>query len=98
MQRFVRNLKIRAKLLKEGTVCHGEVTEKEIAHAELQWLASVQKNLKDQANYGHLEHKFGLYEDENEIVRCQARIANADLPYETGFPGLLPGPITFRPR
>ena len=70
VQRFVRNLKIKAKLLKEGTVCHGEVSEKEIAHAELQWLRGVQKNLKAQANYGHLEHKFGLYENENEIVRC----------------------------
>ena len=90
MQRFLRNLKIKAKLLKEGTVCHGEVTEDEIAHAELQWLRSVQKNLKAQANYGHLEHEFGLYEDENEIVRCKGRIANADLPYETRFPALLP--------
>ena len=81
----MRNLKIKAKLLKEGTACHGEVTEDEIAHAELQWLRSVQKNLKAQANYGHLEHKFGLYEDENEIVRCQGRIANADLPYETSL-------------
>ncbi|XP_015761461.1 PREDICTED: uncharacterized protein LOC107340610 [Acropora digitifera] len=90
VQRLVRNLKIKAKLLKEGTVCHGEVTEDEIAHAELQWLRSVQKNLKAQANNGHLEHKFGLYEDENEIVRCKGRIANADLPYETRFPALLP--------
>ena len=46
--RSVRNLKIKAKLLKEGTLCHGEVTEEEIAHAELQWLRSVQKNLKVQ--------------------------------------------------
>lgn len=74
MQRFVRNLKIKAKLLKEGTVCHGEVTEEEIAQAELQWLRSVQKNLKAQANYGHLEHEFGLYEDENEIVRDELQM------------------------
>ncbi|XP_068723639.1 uncharacterized protein [Montipora capricornis] len=90
VQRFVRNLKIKAKLLKEGTGRHGEVTEEEIAHAELQWLRSVQKNLKSQANYSHLEYDFGLYEDENGIVRCKRRIANADLPYETRFPALLP--------
>ncbi|XP_068724219.1 uncharacterized protein [Montipora capricornis] len=90
VQRFVRNLKIKAKLLKKGTVRHGEVTEEEIAHAELQWLRSVQKNLKSQANYSHLEYEFGLYEDENGIVRCKGRIANADLPYETRFPVLLP--------
>ena len=74
VQRFVRNLKIKAKLLKEGTVCHGEVTEDEIAHAELQWLRSVQKNLKAQANYGHLEHELGLFEDENERDELQMPI------------------------
>ena len=36
VQRFVRNLKIKAKLLTEGSVRHGEVTEEEIAHSELQ--------------------------------------------------------------
>ena len=41
---FVRNMKIKAKILKEGTVCHEEVTEAEIAHAEELWLRSVQRN------------------------------------------------------
>ena len=53
VHRFVRNLKIKARLLKEGTVRHGEFAEDEIAHAELQWLPSVQKNLSE-ANYSHL--------------------------------------------
>ena len=44
VHRFVRNLKIKAKILKEGTVCHEEVTEAEIAHAEVLWLRSVQRN------------------------------------------------------
>lgn len=83
-------MKIKTKLLKEGTFRHGEVTKEEIAHAEVQWLRSVQKNLKSQANYSHLEHEFGLYEDENGIVRCKGRIENDDLPYETKFPALLP--------
>ena len=90
VQRFVRNLKIKAKLLKEGTVCHGEVDEVETALTALPWLRSVHKNLKVQANYGHLEHEFGLYEDENEILRCKGRIANANLPYKIRFPALLP--------
>ena len=60
MHRFVRNLKIKAKILKEGTVCHEEVTETEIAHAEVLWLRSVQKDLKSLTNYSHLEHEFGL--------------------------------------
>ena len=90
VHRFVRNLKIKAKILKEGTVCHEEITEAEIAHAEVLWLRSVQRNLKSLTNYSHLEHEFGLYEDENGVVRCNWRIANADLPHETRFPSLLP--------
>ena len=27
--------------------------------------------------------EFGLYEDENGIVRCKGRIAHVDLPFET---------------
>ena len=46
--------------------------------------------MKCQANYSHLEHEFGLYEVENGILRCKGQIANADLPYETRFPPLLP--------
>ena len=76
--------------MKEGTVCLGEVTGEEIAIAETQWVRSVQKNLKCKANDSHLEHEFGLYEDENGVVRCKGRIANADFPYETRFPALLP--------
>ena len=90
VHRFVRNLKIKAKILKEGTVCHEEVTEAEIAHSEVLWLRSVQRNLKSLTNYSHLEHEFGLYEDENRVSRCKGRIANADLPHETRFPALLP--------
>lgn len=48
--RFVRNLKIKAKILQDGTVWQGEITEAEVANAETQWLRSVQKNLKSQAN------------------------------------------------
>ena len=41
--RFVKNLKIKAKLLKEGTVYLGEVTAEELGNAEVKWLRSVQK-------------------------------------------------------
>ena len=88
--RFVRNLKIKAKILQEGTVWQGEITEAEVANAETQWLRSVQKNLKSQANYSQLKHEFGLNEDDSGVMRCKGRIANADLPHETKFSALLP--------
>ena len=56
--RFVKNLKIKAKLLKEGTVYLVEVTAEELGNAEVKWLRSVQKELKSQANYSQLERDF----------------------------------------
>ena len=60
---FVKNLKIKAKLLKIGTVYLGDVTAEELGNAEMKWLRSVQNELKSQANYSQLELDFGLYED-----------------------------------
>lgn len=88
--RFVRNLKIKAKILQEGTVLQGEITETEVANAETQWLRSVQKKMKSQANYNQLESDLGLYEDDSGVLRCKGRIANADLQHETKFSALLP--------
>ena len=88
--RFVKNLKIKAKLLKEGTVYSGEVTAEELGNAEVKWLRSVQKELKSQANYSQLERDFGLYEDSSGVLRCKGRVADADVPHETKFPALLP--------
>ena len=42
--RFVKNVKIKAKLLKEGTVYSGDITAEEIGNAEVKWLRSVQKD------------------------------------------------------
>lgn len=57
---FMRNLKIKAKVLNEVTDCQGEITVEEIANAETQWIRSVQKALKTQA-----KHEFRLYEVES---------------------------------
>ena len=51
--RFVRNLKIKTEMLKEETVCEGDLTVEEVANAEALWLRSVQKNMMLQANYGN---------------------------------------------
>lgn len=72
--RFVKNLKIKAKLLKEGTVYLGEVTAEELGNAEVRWLRSVQKELKSQANYSQLERDFGLYEDSSGVLRCNGEL------------------------
>ena len=85
MLRFVRNLKIKTKMSKEETVCEGDLTVEELSNAETQWLRSVQKNMRSQANYSQLEREFGVYEDDSGVLGCKGRIANADLPLETTF-------------
>ena len=88
--RFVKNFKIKFKSLKEGTVQLGDTTAEEIRNAELKRLRTVQKELKSQANSSKLERDFGLYRDICGVLRCEGRIANADLPHEKRFPALLP--------
>ena len=84
--RFVRNLKIKDKMLRGEAVCQGEVTLEEMANAETQWMRSVQT----QANNSKLEGDFVLYEDSSGVLRCKERIENADVPHETKRPALLP--------
>ena len=37
-----------------------------------------------------LQKSLGLFYDENKILRCKGRISNANLPYVTKFPAILP--------
>ena len=78
-------LESKAKVLKEGTVCQGEVKVEEIANAETQLSRIVQKNLKTQKKYSPLEGEFRLYEDSSGVLRCKGRTVNAELRHET-FP------------
>ena len=46
---------------------------------------------QEEKNFKQLEHQLGLFKDSEEILRCQGRIENLSLNYETKFPALLPG-------
>ena len=75
---FCQKFTDKAKILQEGTIWQGEITEAEVANAETQWLRSVQKNLKSQENYsGFFERMI------QNVKRCLRKtLRNARLNYD----------------
>ena len=88
--RFIQNLKIKIGMSEAKSIHKPEVTEGELKRAEAQWIRSIQKEMKLEANYPQLVREFGLFEDDIGVVRFKGMIGNADLPHETRFPALLP--------
>ena len=81
-------LKNRIKV-RDGTVSEADdVSEVEfLTQAEIFWIKVAQKKLEKDS---YLQKQFDLFLDEEEIWRCGGRLSNADLPYQTKHPILLP--------
>ena len=90
--RFINKLKVASKGQSERGVTPdvSELTEVELANAENVWLKDAQKSVKFQANYRRLQHELGLFEDENGVLRCNGRVANAEIPEQSKFPAFVP--------
>ncbi|CAB4007204.1 Pro-Pol poly [Paramuricea clavata] len=58
----------------------------EIKAAEIIWTKEAQRDM----DIKQLERQLGLFKDENQVIRCKGRVGNAELPYVTRFPALLP--------
>ena len=50
----------------------------------------MQKTVKSELNYRHLERDLGLFEDEDGVLRCDGRISNAEISEEAKFSALVP--------
>ena len=85
---FVNNLKKRTKT-KGGTGSEpATVSDVELlARAETLWIKIAQKQLPRDNN---LQKQFDLFLDEDGIWRCGGRLSNADVPFHTKHPILLP--------
>ena len=59
--------------------------------AEVMWIKEVQKELVKDKNFKQLKVQLQLFLDDKGVWRCGGRLANADLPFETKHPILLPG-------
>ena len=58
--------------------------------AEMLWIRHVQQEILKSDKYSQRRSSLGLYQDEEEILRCQGRIGMSSLPFDTRFPMLLP--------
>ena len=65
-----------------------ELEPSELEQAERLWIKALQIHVQEDQNF---KHRLGLFKDSEEILRCQGRIENSSLKYETKFPALLPG-------
>ena len=85
---FVNNLKNRTKT-KGGTASEPATVSgvELLARAETLWIKIAQKQLPRDNN---LQKQFDLFLDEDGIWRCGGRLSNADVPFHTKHPILLP--------
>ncbi len=80
--RFIRNCQTKCKT-------KDELTTAERQKAEIYWIRDIQSNLnKEKVN--EVQKQLRTFADHEGVIRCQGRLENADLAYETKNPILLP--------
>lgn len=67
-----------------------ELSPTELADAEKLWIISVQNTLPNDRCFLSWQRQFVLFLDEHNLWRCGGRLANANIPYATKHPLLLP--------
>ena len=102
--RFIRNLRSQTAT-KTQSVDNGEVSSEELNNAELQWLQHIQsQSFEQEYRYLRGDHtfgapiyvqQFGLFIDDNGVLRCQGRINNSALGINQRNPILLPSKHPF---
>ncbi|XP_065054025.1 uncharacterized protein LOC135682870 [Rhopilema esculentum] len=86
--RFIKNLK--SKLNQDSIETKQMLSLDEIEKARELWINEVQSYIPQETDFEKSSNLLGLFYDDKGIIRCKGRIENADLPYETRFPILLP--------
>ena len=68
----------------------GTLSAEELSDAECRWIVDTQRNLERDKSFNSLKSQLNLFPDKDGLWRCGGRLANADLPYSTKYPFLLP--------
>ena len=68
----------------------GELNAEEYKFATELWIKQMQSELKSELYYEKKCRSLGIYEDENEILRCRGRIGKAKIQFDTRFPIIIP--------
>ena len=74
IKRFIDNSRAKAKQNEKRT---GRLEADELKCAEIEWLKSVQSDLKQQTDLKQLVSELGIKEDRT-ILRCEGRLVNSD--------------------
>ena len=82
IKRLIDNSKARAKQNEKRT---GKLEADELKCAEIEWLKSVQSDLKQQTNFKELVSELGIKED-RAILRGEGTLVNSDLESEARRP------------
>ena len=85
--KFVRILKCKIKKVEAVST---ELNAADIAEAETLWVIEAQGLLSRDKNFEMWKKQFGLFSDSDKMWRCKGRLGNANLPYNTKYPALLP--------
>ena len=84
--RFINNLKLRvtSERIKDP------LTASEYQQAEFLWIKSIQNLEGKKPNFQQRSLYLGLYENQDGVQRCKARLGNAMLPFDARYPIFLP--------
>lgn len=96
MAYVVRSVK-RFKAGSTAPTCCTTLTTEELSDSERQWITYVQVHLTQEKSFSTWQKQLNLFVDDKGLWRCGGRLANADIPYNTKHPVLLPRdhPFTF---
>ena len=84
--RFLHNLKSRRNENKAS----GPQSTEEYEAAEVLWFREMQLTVVNSPRCENLKKQFGLYPDDNGLIRCDGRLQNATIPFNAKHPILLP--------
>ena len=57
---------------------------------ESPWVEAAQNTLKKDPRYGMWKGQLGFFTDKEGLLHCRGRLQNADFPFSTQFPLILP--------
>ena len=84
--RFLHNLKSRRNENKAS----GPLRTEEYEAAKVLWFGEMQLTVVNSPRCENLKKQFGLYPDDNGLLRCDGRLQNATIPFNAKHPILLP--------
>ena len=87
--KFIRILQSRTNKVK-GEVKDSALTAADLLEAENLWIIDVQDQVKSDPRFKHWKAQLVLIQDEESILRSKGRLSQADLPYASKYPSIIP--------